>query len=66
VLDEEVVVGLAVAAAAVVVSEVVDEVSNPTPSLASLRHHNIARLESTRISSMFIHLKRISIAKTRP
>jgi hypothetical protein len=65
VLDEEVVVGLAVAAA-VVVSEVVDEVSNPTPSLASLRHHNIARLESTRISSMFIHLKRISIAKTRP
>jgi hypothetical protein len=66
VLDEEVVVGLAAAVVAVVLEVVVGEVSNPTPSLASLRHHDIARLESTRISSMFIHLKRISIAKTRP
>lgn len=51
-----------------VVSEVVvavDEVSNRTPNLASHRQQGIARLELTRINSISIRPRRISIAKTR-
>jgi hypothetical protein len=63
----EAVVGSAVEEEVVVVlGEVVEEDSNRIRNLVLLRHHDLARPESTRINSMFILPKRILIAKTRP